>query len=219
MLNAVRSCAQLMPLAVLMCCIHECIATEPTEPTFERHIRPVLREHCFDCHGALSEKEGNLDLRLVRFMAVGGDSGTAIDLIDPNESLLLERVESGDMPPGEAHLPPETIELLRRWLAAGAKTERPEPEQIGPGIPITLEDREYWAFRPIRRPEVPTYAVDSAVRTPIDALLLQAMPYGLSLSPDADRQTLIRRLYFYLIGLQPKTYEFTLWNGLADDDW
>ena len=169
MFHTVRTSARSMPFAMLLLVIHDGIATEPVEPTFERHIRPVLREYCFDCHGATEEKEGNLDLRLVRFMATGGDSGAAIDLAEPHESLLLQRVVSADMPPGEAHLPAEKIELLERWLASGAKTERPEPERIGPGIPITLEDREYWAFRPIGRPEVPAFTPETRARTPIDA--------------------------------------------------
>jgi hypothetical protein len=219
MFHTFRTCARSMPLAILLLVAHDGVTAEPVEPTFERHIRPVLREYCFDCHGATEEKEGNLDLRLVRFMATGGDSGAAIDLAEPQESLLLERVVSGDMPPGEAHLPADKIELLQRWLAAGATTERAEPERIGPGIPITLEDREYWAFRPIERPQVPAFAPVTRVRTPIDALLLKAMPAGLSFSPDIDRPTLIRRVFFDLIGLPPTTDEFTEWNELSDDDW
>ncbi len=219
MFHLVRKCARSMPFAMLLLVIHDGVATEPVEPTFERHIRPVFREYCLDCHGANEEKEGNLDLRLVRLMATGGDSGAAINLAEPLESLLLQRIVSAEMPPGEAHLPAEKIELLERWLAAGAKTERPEPEQIGPGIPITREDREYWAFRPVARPEVPAFAPEMRARTPIDALLLQAMPAGLSFSPDADRATLIRRVYFDLIGLPPTTDEFVRWNQLTDADW
>ncbi len=219
MFHLVRTCAQSIPFAMLLLVIPDGVAAEPVEPTFERHIRPVFREYCLDCHGANEEKQGNLDLRLVRLMASGGDSGAAINLAEPLESLLLQRVVSAEMPPGEAHLPAETIALLERWLAAGAKTERPEPEQIGPGIPISREDREYWAFRPVARPDVPAFAPEMRARTPIDALLLQAMPAGLSFSPDADRATLIRRVYFDLIGLPPTTDEFVRWNQLTDADW
>lgn len=73
-------------------------AAEP--PHFETEIRPILREYCFDCHGAVEELEGGLDLRLVHLMISGGDSGEAVVPGDPDVSLLLQRVRDGDMPPG-----------------------------------------------------------------------------------------------------------------------
>jgi Protein of unknown function (DUF1553)/Protein of unknown function (DUF1549)/Planctomycete cytochrome C len=206
---------------IALSCLFACspaFAADPAEVTFERDVRPILREYCFDCHGATEDKKGNLDLRLVRFMVAGGDSGNVLVVGKPDESLLIERVAANEMPPGEAHLPAEKLETLRRWIAAGAKTQRVEPEQIGPGIPITLEDRSYWAFRPIIRPQVDSSTADRA-RTPIDTLLLQAMPMGLSFSPDAERSVLIRRLYFDLIGLPPTHAEFTHWNSSTDANW
>lgn len=194
-------------------------AAEPDAVTFERDVRPILREYCFDCHGATEDKKGNLDLRLVRFMVAGGDSGTSIVAGKPDDSLIIERVVANEMPPGEAHLPAEKLETLRRWIAEGAKTQREEPEQIGPGIPITLEDRSYWAFQPIVRPQANASATDGRVRTPIDTLLLQAMPTGLNFSPDAERAVLIRRLYFDLIGLPPTHEEFSRWNSSTDENW
>lgn len=191
------------------------------EPTFERHIRPILRQYCFDCHGATDKKEGNLDLRLVRFMKLGGDSGTAINSEKPTDSLLIQRVISGEMPPGEAHLPAEQLETLKKWIEAGAKTDRPEPEQIGPGVPITAEDRDYWAFRPIVRPIVPEVGnkPEDRIRTPIDALLKQAMPSGVSFSADADRETLIRRAFLDLIGLPPSLQDMERWSKSAYENW
>ena len=70
-------------------------------PQFERDVRPILREYCLDCHGATEKHEGGLDLRLVRFMAKGGESGTAIVPGKADESLLIQRIESEEMPPGE----------------------------------------------------------------------------------------------------------------------
>jgi hypothetical protein len=184
--------------------------------TFERDIRPILRAHCLDCHGAVDEKDGNLDLRLVRLMVTGGDSGTAITPSNPDASLLIQRVRSGEMPPGEAKVTPAELAVLERWIAEGAKTARPEPESIGPGLPILPEDRQWWSFQPIRRPEVhvgvtqaapsvstPSDRPSSQPRTAIDALLMQSMPEGLSFSPDADKRSLMIRLYFDLIGLPP----------------
>jgi len=193
-------------------------ATEPEPISFEREVRAILREYCFDCHGANEEKEGNLDLRLVRFIQAGGDSGAAVHAGKPDESLLVQRIASAEMPPGEARVPEAKLDILRKWISAGAKTDREEPLEIGPGIPITDEDRNYWAFRPITRPVVAAVDCDR-VRTPIDAILVDAMPSGLSFSPDAERSVLIRRLYFDLIGLPPTPEEFSRWNESKDERW
>ena len=95
--------------------------------TFEEHIRPLFRAHCFDCHGATEETEGSLDLRLVRFLKKGGDSGPAITAGEPTESLLFRRILSGEMPPGKHRVPDEEIAVIERWIASGAATARPEP--------------------------------------------------------------------------------------------
>ncbi len=109
--------------------------------TFEKDVRPILREYCLDCHGAGQKLEANLDLRLVRFITKGGDSGAAISAEQPQESLLLKMMASGDMPPGDARVPEEKVDIVRRWLAGGHRTARPEPESLPPGIPINPEDR------------------------------------------------------------------------------
>ncbi len=171
--------------------------------TFERDIRSIFRAHCLDCHGAAESIEGNLDLRLVRFMQKGGDSGAAIVSGKPHESLLIERIKSGDMPPGEGKVSAAELKQLEDWIAAGAPTARPEPEKLGPGLPILPEEREWWSFRPIVRPEVAVHPKESRVRTPVDALLLTAMPKGLSFSEDADRLTQALRVSFDLTGLPP----------------
>ncbi len=175
--------------------------------SFESDVRPILRAHCFDCHGAEEEKKGGLDLRLVRFQLAGGDSGPAIAPGAPEGSLLLERVRAGEMPPGDAKLSAKEIDLIARWIAGGAKTVRPEPESLAPGLGITAEERSWWAFQPIRRPPVVQHADNPRLRTPIDGLVCQAMPEGLSFAPDADKRTLVQRAYFDLIGLPPTIEE------------
>ncbi|QDU36297.1 Planctomycete cytochrome C [Maioricimonas rarisocia] len=195
-------------------------ADEP-ELTYEKHIRPIFRAHCFDCHGATEEIEGGLDLRLVRFLEKGGDSGPAIVTGNVDESYLIERVRSGDMPPGEGTVSAEELATLEQWIAQGAKTARPEPESIGPGLGITPEERSFWSFQPIQRPAVPRIAPprQASVRTPIDAFVLNAMPDGLAFSADADRFTLIRRAYFDLIGLPPTADELQRWLNEPGEDW
>lgn len=186
------------------------------ELTYEQHIRPIFREHCFDCHGATQEMEGGLDLRLVRFMQQGGDGGPSLVAGQPGESYLLQRIEDGDMPPGETRVPAKQIEIIRRWIAAGAKTARPEPESIGPGLGITPEERSFWSFQPIKRPDVPM--IDRPrVDTAIDTLILANDPDAIG--PEADRRTLILRAYFDLTGLPPSPEVLARWIELSDPDW
>lgn len=202
--------------------------TDNSPIVFEQHIRPILREYCFDCHGAGQKNEANLDLRLVRFMDKGGDSGPAIvKTAGFDESLLLKQVSSGDMPPGEARVPPEKVELIRRWLAAGAQTARPEPESIGPGVPLSVEDRQYWAYRTLVQPALPDASKFAsagqpsapALRTPIDVWLQAAMPEGLTFAPEASRQKLIMRAYFDLVGLPPSQAELDRWLNDSSETW
>ena len=212
------------------------VAGEEVRPlTYERDIRPIFRAHCFDCHGATDELKGGLDLRLVRFLKNGGESGPAILAGKPDESYLLERLRSGEMPPGEGSVTDEEIAIIEKWIAAGAKTARPEPESIGPGLGITEEERSFWSFQPIRRPDIakPESLPNKArVRTPIDALLLKATMAGrsdsgsdgvedaaIAFAEDADRRTLVIRTYFDLIGLPPSPDEIQKWIAEPGDDW
>jgi mono/diheme cytochrome c family protein len=195
-------------LAVLACPV--AIADEPATPgaalTFEGSIRPILKAHCFQCHGEQGKKEGNLDLRLRRLMVAGGDSGPAIVPGRSGESYLLQRVRDGEMPPGKAakKLSADEVSLIERWITTDAPTARPEPDETSGEFLITAEDRSHWAFQPIDRRKTPTPQNADRVRTPIDAFLLSKLEeHGASLAPDADRRTLVRRAYFDLIGLPP----------------
>ena len=123
--------------------------------TFEKDVRPIFKAYCLDCHGGGEALKGHLDLRLKRFAERGGDSGPAVVAGRPEESLLIERLKNGEMPPGEKKVPPEQIALIERWIAGGALAKRKEPERLDPGIDMTPEERAYWAFQPIRRPAPP----------------------------------------------------------------
>jgi hypothetical protein len=173
-------------------------------PTFETHVRPIFKAYCFDCHGEGDKLRGGLDLRLSRPILKGGDSGPAVVPLRPDESLLYRRVRDGEMPPTKKKLTPEQVELIGRWINAGAKAERPEAEAAAPGMILTPEERAYWAFQPVRRPPVPAVLSAERVRTPIDAFLLARLQaQGLAFAPEADRRTLIRRATFDLTGLPP----------------
>lgn len=193
-------------------------ASRADDFTYERDIRPILRAHCFDCHGATEQPEGGLDLRQVRKMLDGGESGAAIVVGNADESLLLARVRSKEMPPGEIKLTPKEVETLTQWIAGGAKTVRPEPETIPPGLGITPEERAFWSFQPIHRPAVRDEA-HPRIRNPIDAFLLAQMPEGLTYADDADRHTLILRTHFDLTGLPPSAEQLEQWINDPSEDW
>jgi hypothetical protein len=179
-------------------------AASPEQPTFEQHVRPILKAYCLDCHGAADRPRGKLDLRLRRFLVRGGASGPAVVPGNAAASLLLERLQRGEMPPGEKKVPAHQVAVIRRWVAGGARTLRVEPDKLPPGIPITEEERAYWLFQPLRRPAVPPFAAGDRVRTPIDAfVLVKLREKGLSFNPDAGRLTLLRRASLDLLGLLP----------------
>ena len=191
----------------LLFSVTSAIAADAKPLTFERDIRPIFRSHCYDCHGATKEKKGKLDLRLARLIIAGGETGPAIVAGDSGKSFLVKRVREGSMPPGDTHLSNEEISTLARWIDQGAKTARPEPKTIGEGLGITPEERSWWAFQPISRPPVPGKVPEGRVRTEIDAFVLSRLKTKkLDFAADADRLTLVRRVYLDLLGLPP-TYE------------
>lgn len=187
--------------------------------SFEGQIQPILKALCFECHGEGDKLSGNLDLRLRRLLVKGGAKGPAIVPGKPEMSLLLKRVRDGEMPPRKKKLSEEQIDMLQRWIAAGAKVDRLEPETVTPGLLITGEDRAYWFFQPVRRPNVPATKKEDRIRTPIDAFLLTKMQgQKLSFSLDADKRTLIRRATFDLTGMPPTLEEIEAFLRDDSDD-
>jgi hypothetical protein len=153
-----------------------------------------------------------LDLRTMTAMTIGGTSGPALVKGHADKSLLYEQVSKRIMPPDKApKLTDQQIALVRDWIDAGALTEQAEK----PLALVSAEDREFWSFRPPVRPSVPSVQHADRVRTPIDAFILAKLEEkGLSLAPEAERSTLMRRVYFDLIGLPPSPEEIDA--NLAD---
>jgi len=167
--------------------------------SFNRDIRPILSENCFYCHGPDAQKQ-KAELRLdLRDSALkGGESGKpAIQPGKPAESEMIKNILSADpdghMPPKKSGktLKPEQIELLKQWIAEGA------------------EYQGHWAFLKPQRPAVPEIRnPKSEIRTPIDAFVLQKLVgQGLKPSPEAPRETLIRRVALDLTGIPPTPEE------------
>jgi mono/diheme cytochrome c family protein len=181
-------------------------APPPAAPTFEQHVRPLLKAYCLDCHGEGDKLRGGLDLRLRRLIVAGGDSGPGLVPGKRDDSPLFRRVKGGEMPPGKKKLSAAEVELIGRWVAAGAPAG-PEPAKLGKGLHISAADRAHWSFQPVRRPAVPAPRTARA-RNPIDAFLLARLEgQGLSFSPEADRLTLLRRVTIDLTGLPPTLEE------------
>lgn len=172
--------------------------------TFEQHIRPILKTHCLLCHGEDDKREGKLDLRLRRLIAAGGESGPGLVPGNPQASLVLTRLRAGEMPPNGKQLPARDLDLIERWIAAGAATAKEEPADDGAVSEITDDERSFWCFQPVRRAPIPGVHASDRARSPLDSFLLQKLEErGLSFSQDAERFTWIRRVTFSLIGLPP----------------
>ncbi|WP_435005542.1 PSD1 and planctomycete cytochrome C domain-containing protein [Tundrisphaera lichenicola] len=205
--------SRLLPLAAVLALLSAAEAHPGealvTAPTFEATVRPILKAHCFHCHGEEGKPKGGLDLRWVRAMVLGGESGPAVESGRLDESLLWERVEADEMPPGDKKLSAREKAALAEWIGAGVPTARPEPETLPPPGPIlTEEERNFWSFRPIARADPPEVAHPGDVRNPIDAFLLARLEQdGLTFAPEADKPSLIRRATFDLTGLPPSVEE------------
>jgi mono/diheme cytochrome c family protein len=191
----------------------------PTKPTveFERHVRPILKAHCFHCHGEEAELQGGFDARLARFVHRGGDSGRAVVPHRPDESLLVQRIVSGEMPPGKIKVPATELAIIQTWVSEGAAIPADEPDALQPGDVLSTFERRHWSFQPIDRPTVPdSTSGTSFTRNPLDRFVAAEWDQkGLTASAEADRITLARRLSFDLRGLPPTPEEIE--EFLADE--
>jgi cytochrome c553 len=170
---------------------------------FEQPVRAIFKAHCFQCHGEEGSPKGKLDLRLRRFMVLGGESGPALVIGKATESLLLQRIKSGEMPPGDKKLSPAEIGLIETWINQGARTQRDEPESLKADF-LSSEERNFWAFQPVSRPPLPSVTRPELVNSPIDRFLLYRLEQeNLSYSAPTTKIVLIRRLCFNLLGLPP----------------
>ncbi len=176
---------------------------------FERDVRPILKTHCFHCHGEESTREGGLDVRFVGLMQTGGESGPALVSGNPDESLIWQRIDAGQMPPKGKGLSAEERSILFEWIRDGAKAKRVVDVRQGNALAgadsdWTDEERDYWAFQPVNRPSVPQIANPGQAANPIDMFLLaQLQLFNRGFTSKADRATLARRLWFDLLGLPP----------------
>lgn len=189
----------IVSLACWLCFAITASATPPQPSLFDDHIRPLLKERCFACHGALRQ-EANLRVDTVFALSAGGDSGPAITPFQPENSLILSRITSSNlsmrMPPEGHAIDESQISLIKTWIANGAPpptNDHPEPAPT-----------DHWAFQPITRPEIITLSQSPTLNNPIDHFLsLELAPLRISPLPIAEPSIRIRRLYLDLIGIPP----------------
>jgi hypothetical protein len=191
-------------------------SNEPLRPAVvavtQHEVLPLMLRHCTACHGS-RRREAGLDLRSRAAMLRGGKSGPALVPGQPQKSLILQTIHAGAMPPFKelmkANVTPMTAEEINRlteWITRGAPegatqadvaTTRPDPL-------VTAADRKFWAFRAPTAVRVPSVRHAGLVRNPVDAFILQKLEAkGLTLAPEADRLTLLRRTTINLTGLLP----------------
>lgn len=176
---------------------------------FEKHVRPLLVQNCYNCHSANTNTKGGLRVDDRNGLVEGGGRGAALVPGDPEQSLLLKAVQQTDpklkMPPGKK-LPDEDIAILTKWIQDGAawpevripssiKQPRPEYDALR---------KEHWAWQPLTSALVPEVKDGTWPRDDIDRFILAKLEHQ-NLAPveDADRLALIRRITFDLTGLPP----------------
>ncbi len=173
---------------------------------FEKEVRPVLVTRCFECHSDTKQK-GGLRVDHIGYLKEGGDTGPALVAGKPEESALVEAVhyanEDFQMPP-KKKLPDAEIAILEKWIRMGAQW----PEEAATKIVVTEggfteEQRNYWFFQPVANVS-PPQAGGEWVRNDIDRFIAEKRAaLKLNAAPEADRQELVRRVYFDLHGLPP----------------
>jgi hypothetical protein len=173
--------------------------------SYNRDIRPILSDKCFACHGFdRNTREAGLRLDVRDAAVAERDTGPAIVPGDAEQSNLYRRItttrDALRMPPAEHHKPltGEEIDLIKRWIDQGADYE------------------PHWSFIPPTMPASPDVQNDAWVRNAIDTFVLAKLEAeGVQPSPEADKRTLIRRVYLDLIGLPPTPEEV---DAFVNDD-
>jgi hypothetical protein len=182
---------------------------------FEAKIRPVFIEHCEKCHGS-SKQQGGFRLDSKEHFLKGSDSGPIFNPTKPSESKLLKLLHyQGElkMPP-KGKLPDQVLSDISEWIKKGAPWPADSKKNLNS---IANANQDHWAFKPIKKPTPPKIAQPSLASNEIDFFIQAKLEQNkVSLSPQADKRTLIRRLYFVLVGLPPTPQE--LESFLNDSD-
>ncbi len=171
---------------------------------FKAKVRPVLEQHCLNCHGGKATK-GDLDLSDREPLRKSGvlEGGSK----ESRLAVLIRHEDDPHMPQKAPKLPEATIAEIGRWIDLGAPYDRPLVDRVSAARPSAGQAQgrpNFWSFRPLAAASPPRAHDPSWVRTPIDRFIAAALDSrGLKPNPIADRRTLIRRVTFDLTGLPP----------------
>ena len=190
-------------LNFLNVCYADQFSDEKKIEFFNTQVKPILVKNCFQCHGGNVEVKGGLELTSREKILEGGNFGPAVSLENPTDSFLLEMIgvgqETAQMPP-DGKLDDSSLEILAKWINIGL----PYPEEDSDEKPALQTTSEYWAYRPLKRPEVPSVNSKDWLRNPIDAFILEKLEeQGFKPAAPASKLTIIRRVYYDLTGLPP----------------
>ena len=180
------------------------------EEFFTSKIEPILKQRCFGCHSHEKKMKGGLTLDSKSGWEQGGDSGPAIVAGKPEDSLLIKMVrwtdEEHQMPPKEKLSAPE-IALIEEWVRRGASDPRVQDKK-------RPSELDWWSLKALTIPKIPLV---TGVEHPVDRFVhARLSERKLMPSPEADRRTLIRRVYFDLHGLPPSFEEVEAFVKDAD---
>lgn len=182
---------------------------------FNSDVAPVLIQRCLECHKGAAPS-GGLSLETANGLKAGGDSGPVVSPGNPGASVLLARINSGEMPPPvkgvPQHLSVKERKVITEWIQSGAKWPSQRRLDLYEVTTKVRGGRDWWAFQPLKRPSVPVVKHPS-VETPVDAFILaKLLLEEMRPAPRADAATLVRRLYFDTIGLPPTYDELQMWS-------
>lgn len=223
-------CRILTALCLIGIFLAECTCAEPSASElefFEARIRPVLVEHCYECHNSIDSAEGELALDFRQGLLDGGTAGPIVVPGQPAKSQLLpilrHEIPDMEMPQDGPKLSAQVIADFEKWIAIGAPDPRDEPPSADELSQATswqavLERRkQWWSLQPIQSPKVPNSNVAGSSDHPVDRFILQKLTEKeLEPSEPADSYSLVRRLYFNLLGLPPGHQEIARWTTRLD---
>jgi hypothetical protein len=227
-----NGCAWAKKIKTLLCLLCVAAASVPLisgsaadqAVDFARDIRPIFEAACYRCHGAKIAR-GQLRLDDKKSALKGGISGAAISPGDAGKSLLLRRLlgDGGEarMPMGVAPLKPAQIEMIRKWIDQGAAWPDGETGRRSDVAEVAGEREapKHWAYIKPARPELPPVKRVAWARNPIDRFILARLEKeGLAPSPEAEKETLVRRVYLDLTGLPPSPKEVDQFLADASPD-
>jgi len=220
---AARLCLVFTLSATVCRCFSADAALSPEHLAFfEQKIRPVLTEHCYQCHSAEAKQnkklKGGLYLDSRAGLLTGGDTGPAIVAGKSDKSLLMTAIRWQDtdieMPP-KKKLPDEIIADFAKWIDMGAPDPRMDAAPASKRVIDIKQGREHWAFKPLLTTPPPNVKNSAWVRTPIDRYILARQESaGVVPSGPINRERLLRRIYFDLTGMPPMPAEV---NAFAKD--